>query len=399
MSSGLGPINTAPSARPPASPATACEAETSDCRFAAALEDAQAPASAPRTASGAARARAGAAAKGAAPATPPPPDEPAAVDASAGDSRAEPAKLAGADTDAPQNQKAASEGPAGPDLSALLPGWPASPPSRACDTPALASTASQDSAARSGAAVDLVQGDRDDRGDRRERRERTELAQAGADLRTTVPAQATGARPAPPLPSTAAMAAEAASASTPRAGGDAPAALPLPALHASFMPATAASVASAATAAAAPTFEAHLAAALDSPVFAPALATQVSWLVREGVQHARLSLNPAEMGPVTVQIALDGTQARVDFSADIAATRAAIESSLPTLAAALHDRGLTLAGGGVFDGQPRPGTPGDRGQAAPNARRADGPADASAEASRGSRASGQAQRGLVDLVA
>ena len=399
MSSGLGPINAPPSARPPASPATACEVESGDGSFAAALEGAQAPAGAPRAASGATKARAAGPAKGAVP-TPPPPAEPAAVDASAGDNRADPAKPAGADanSDAPKNQKAASEGPAGPDLSALLPGWPASPPARACETPALANTAGHDSAARSGAAVDLVQGDR---GDRQVRRERTELASSGADLRATAAAQGAGTRPAPPLPSAAAMAAEAAPASTPRAGGDAPAALPLPALHASFMPATAASVASAATAAAAaaPTFEAHLAAALDSPVFAPALATQVSWLVREGVQHARLSLNPAEMGPVTVQIALDGTQARVDFSADIAATRAAIESSLPTLAAALHDRGLTLAGGGVFDGQPRPGTPGDRGQAAPNTRRADGPADASAEASRGSRASGPAQRGLVDLVA
>ena len=107
-------------------------------------------------------------------------------------------------------------------------------------------------------------------------------------------------------------------------------------------------------------FESHLAVALDTPAFAPALATQVKWLLREGVPLARLSLNPAELGPLTVQIVLDGTQARVDFSAEIASTRAAIEASLPTLAAALHDSGLTLAGGGVFDGQARQGAPGER---------------------------------------
>ena len=107
-------------------------------------------------------------------------------------------------------------------------------------------------------------------------------------------------------------------------------------------------------------FEAHLAAALDTPAFAPALATQVKWLLREGVPLARLSLNPAELGPLTVQIVLDGTHARVDFSAEIASTRAAIEASLPTLAAALHDSGLTLAGGGVFDGQARQGAQGER---------------------------------------
>jgi flagellar hook-length control protein FliK len=65
------------------------------------------------------------------------------------------------------------------------------------------------------------------------------------------------------------------------------------------------------------------------------------------VQHAELHLNPAEMGPVSVQIVMDGTQARVDFGADLAATRHAIEAGLPELASALRDAGFTLAGGGV----------------------------------------------------
>ncbi len=152
-----------------------------------------------------------------------------------------------------------------------------------------------------------------------------------------------------------------------------------------------------AAAAVASPFEGHLAAALDSPAFAPALANQVKWLLREGVQHAQLSLNPAEMGPLTVHIALDGTQARVDFSADIAATRSTIETSLPTLAAALNASGLTLAGGGVFDGQARHGaaagrdaaTPRGRGNAAANAAGADAT----------ERVAPRRPRGLVDLVA
>jgi flagellar hook-length control protein FliK len=109
-----------------------------------------------------------------------------------------------------------------------------------------------------------------------------------------------------------------------------------------------------------PPVEAHLAAALDSPAFAPALANHVAWLVHEGQQHARLTLNPAELGPLTVKIMVDGNHTRVDFSADMAVTRSAIEASLPVLAAALHESGLTLAGGGVFDGQPRPGAQQDR---------------------------------------
>ena len=59
------------------------------------------------------------------------------------------------------------------------------------------------------------------------------------------------------------------------------------------------------------------------------------------------TLNPADMGPVSVQITLDGNQARVDFGADVASTRHAIEAGLPELAAALRDAGLTLSGGGV----------------------------------------------------
>jgi len=74
---------------------------------------------------------------------------------------------------------------------------------------------------------------------------------------------------------------------------------------------------------------------------------QVSVLARDGVEHAELQLNPAEMGPVSVQIVMDGTQARIDFGADAAGTRQAIEHSLPDLAAALREAGLTLSGGGV----------------------------------------------------
>jgi flagellar hook-length control protein FliK len=86
---------------------------------------------------------------------------------------------------------------------------------------------------------------------------------------------------------------------------------------------------------------------VDSPDFAAAFGMQVGSLARDGIQRAELHLNPTEMGPVSIQITLDGTQARVDFGADVAATRQAIEAGLPELASALRDAGFTLAGGGV----------------------------------------------------
>ena len=92
---------------------------------------------------------------------------------------------------------------------------------------------------------------------------------------------------------------------------------------------------------------ASIAAPLASPEFAQELGLALGVFVRDGVQQAELHLNPAEMGPVSVQIAIDGNQARIDFGADLAPTRHAIEQGLPALASALADAGFTLAGGGV----------------------------------------------------
>jgi flagellar hook-length control protein FliK len=109
---------------------------------------------------------------------------------------------------------------------------------------------------------------------------------------------------------------------------------------------------------------------VNSPEFQESLGVQVSVLARDGVQHAELHLNPAEMGPISVRIALDGNQAQVNFGADSATTRALIEAGLPELATALRESGLTLSGGGVShharDGQgsdaanSRPGDPNGR---------------------------------------
>jgi flagellar hook-length control protein FliK len=95
------------------------------------------------------------------------------------------------------------------------------------------------------------------------------------------------------------------------------------------------------------TLSLSLATPVNAPEFREALGVQVSLLARDGVQTAELHLNPADMGPVSVQIIMEGSQARVDFGADVAATRAAIEAGMPELASAMRDAGFTLAGGGV----------------------------------------------------
>jgi|GEM_PF-920323 len=86
-----------------------------------------------------------------------------------------------------------------------------------------------------------------------------------------------------------------------------------------------------------------------APGFQQALGYQVSLLARDGIGQAELHLNPADMGPVSVQITMTGDQARVDFGADLAQTRQALEAGWAELASSLKDAGFTLSGGGVSD--------------------------------------------------
>ncbi|MEO5735243.1 MAG: flagellar hook-length control protein FliK, partial [Rubrivivax sp.] len=55
----------------------------------------------------------------------------------------------------------------------------------------------------------------------------------------------------------------------------------------------------------------RLLASPGSPDFAAQLGASIATFVRQGLQQARLELNPAEMGPLSVQIQLDGTRAQV----------------------------------------------------------------------------------------
>ena len=151
------------------------------------------------------------------------------------------------------------------------------------------------------------------------------------------------------------------------------------------------------TSAAAPV-ETRLAAGPASADFGAQLSAQITTFVRDGVEHARLHLNPADMGPVQVTIQVDGGTAAVHLSADSAQTRQALEQALPMLAGSLREEGLTLTGGGVSqqarqdagNAQTRQDDP-TRGDTRP----ANGAAQDSAD-----RAAPPGQRrGIVDLVA
>ena len=98
------------------------------------------------------------------------------------------------------------------------------------------------------------------------------------------------------------------------------------------------------------TFLETLSTPVTSPQFADELADKVRMFVSkvqdDGPMTAELHLNPAEMGPINVRIAVDGQNAQVDFAAAAQETRKAIEASLAQLSSALDEVGLSLTGGG-----------------------------------------------------
>ncbi|MFG6465564.1 flagellar hook-length control protein FliK [Roseateles sp. BYS87W] len=214
----------------------------------------------------------------------------------------------------------------------------------------------------------------------------TGSATARAAGRTTPPgdgtSSATAARPAPPpaAASSAAAARQDATASAERSASLAPAQRDAASAGPTALPTASANpqafaavmqplLGGAADTRFTPEATARVHASLHSTAFAPELGTRVSLMAVDGVQHAELQLNPAEMGPVTVQIVLDGSQAQVSFQAVQAETRAALEQSLPDLAAALQGQGLTLSGGGVFQqAQQDPGASDNRNSGAEGGR-------------------------------
>jgi|GEM_PF-6640043 len=98
-----------------------------------------------------------------------------------------------------------------------------------------------------------------------------------------------------------------------------------------------------------PTF--FIQAPAHTPEFREALATQVTVLAQDGVQEATLQLHPADLGPISVHIALDGNQARVEFAVDSPVTKAILEAGLSELASAMQNAGLAFAGGDVSQGR------------------------------------------------
>jgi flagellar hook-length control protein FliK len=79
---------------------------------------------------------------------------------------------------------------------------------------------------------------------------------------------------------------------------------------------------------------------VDSPEFGQGLADRLSWMVDNNLSSAKLQVNPPQLGPIEVRIALQGDHAQVWLVSHSAVTRDALQSSSPNLREMLGAQGF-----------------------------------------------------------
>lgn len=112
-----------------------------------------------------------------------------------------------------------------------------------------------------------------------------------------------------------------------------------------------------------PTAAAQLAESLRTPLgtqeWSQGLGQRLLVMAEQGIEAARLRLNPASLGPLDIQISVDDDRAQVVFGAQHAATRDALEEALPRLRELFAAQGMELIQAEVRDQDA--GSPGERG--------------------------------------
>ena len=73
-----------------------------------------------------------------------------------------------------------------------------------------------------------------------------------------------------------------------------------------------------------------------------AFSQRITWAVGQGIQAASLAIHPEELGPITIQIAVQDDVAKLQFTAMNGLTRDAIESALPRLRESLQENGIAM---------------------------------------------------------
>lgn len=97
----------------------------------------------------------------------------------------------------------------------------------------------------------------------------------------------------------------------------------------------------------------QLSSPVDSSGFANELGQQVLWLGQQGIQQAKIRLNPQDLGSLDVHLSVSHDRVDVVFSAQHPAAVTAVQQSLPQLDHMLNRHGLSLGHAEVGQQQSR----------------------------------------------
>jgi flagellar hook-length control protein FliK len=91
---------------------------------------------------------------------------------------------------------------------------------------------------------------------------------------------------------------------------------------------------------ASPTPTLKVGASVETPEFGQGLADRVSFMVDNNLNGAKLQVNPPQLGPIEVRIAVQGDHAQVWLTSHSAVTRDALQASSPKLREMLGSQGF-----------------------------------------------------------
>lgn len=145
---------------------------------------------------------------------------------------------------------------------------------------------------------------------------------------------------------------------------------------------------------------ARISVPVGQPGWGQALGTQVAWFVSQNINAASLRLNPQHLGPMEVEVSLDGDKASVAFASQHGMVRDALESAIPRLREMLSENGLNLVNVNIS----QQGMSRQQGQGTLDSRHGAGIAAADSDASEEASVPGVRQaaiitQGLVDFYA
>lgn len=85
-----------------------------------------------------------------------------------------------------------------------------------------------------------------------------------------------------------------------------------------------------------------IATPLNDPRWSQQLGERVVWLARGDIQNAQININPAQLGPIQINISLNGDQMSAHFVAAHQEVRQALEDAMPRLRDMLSGAGINL---------------------------------------------------------